>query len=274
MARRRWQVWARVALVAAAGAAVILAQACGGGSAGVDATPTAKPLPASAPGDATPAPGELIAPPGGGAPGQLFGIGGATEEFAGFLGISQEQLEADLSAEGATPGSVAEAHGRTREELKSFFIEQVQTSLDEAVAAGTMSQEQADSLAEDLASRIDDIIEGNMRAGGAPGQLFGIGGATEEFAGFLGISQEQLEADLSAEGATPGSVAEAHGRTREELKSFFIEQMQTSLDEAVAAGSMSKEDADSMIEDLASRIDDIIDGNASFGPPGQPPAGP
>lgn len=167
MARRRWQVWARIALVAAAGAAVILAQACGGGSAGVDATPTAKPLPASAPGDGTPGPGELAGPPGGGAPGQFFGIGGATEEFAEFLGISLEQLEADLGAEGATPGSVAEAYGRTRDELKSFFTEQMQTSLDEAVAAGTMSQEEADSMMEDLASRIDDIIDGNASFGPA-----------------------------------------------------------------------------------------------------------
>jgi hypothetical protein len=112
-------------------------------------------------------------------------------------------------------------------------------------------------------------------AGPPPGQGLFIGGATEEFAAFLGIPLEQLESELSAEGATPASVAEAHGRTREELKTFFMEQLQAQMSEAVAAGTMSQEDADNMIERLASSIDDIIDANMpSGGPSGPAPVGP
>ena len=104
--------------------------------------------------------------PGAGPPGQELFVGGTSEEFAAFLGISQEQLESELAAEGATPASVAEAHGRTREELKTFFIEQTQAQFSEAVAVGTMSQEDADNQFEGLASRIDDIIDGEMPSGG------------------------------------------------------------------------------------------------------------
>jgi hypothetical protein len=106
--------------------------------------------------------------PGAGAPGMMPFIGGASEEFAAFLGISLEQLESELSAEGATPASVAEAHGRTREELKTFFIEQMRAQFSEAVAAGTMSQEDADNMIERSASRIDDIIDGKMPSRGPP----------------------------------------------------------------------------------------------------------
>jgi hypothetical protein len=151
----KWQACVGIAFVAAIGAVVMLAQACGGGSAGEDVTPTAT---STADGGA---PDTADITPGAGPPGPALLVGCASEEFAAFLGISLEQLEPELSAQGARPPSVAEARGRTREELKTFFVEQVQTNLSEAVADGTMPQEDADNMFEGLASRIDDIIEMN-----------------------------------------------------------------------------------------------------------------
>jgi predicted XRE-type DNA-binding protein len=187
MARRGWQVCACMVFVATVVSVTMLAQACGGGSAGVDATPTATTLSTSTAGSGTPVPRPSVRPGGGGAPGMpdmtpgagppditpgagLPGqgpfIGGASEEFAAFLSISLEQLKSELGAEGATPASVAEAHGRTREELKTFFMEQLQAQISDAVAAGTMSQADADTMLERQASRIDDIIDGKMPSGG------------------------------------------------------------------------------------------------------------
>jgi hypothetical protein len=286
--KRRWQVRALIAFVAAVAAVVILAQACGGGSADEDARPTATSSAGSE--TAVPRQGGALGDmpdvtPGAGPPGLSLFIGGASEEFAAFLGIALEQLEAELDVEGATPASVAEAHGRTREELRAFFMEELRANLDEAVAAGTMSQEDADNMLERQASLIDDIIDGNAPFRGAPGAgditpgagppglgLF-MGGASEEFAAFLGIPLEQLEAELDAEGATPASVAEAHGRTREKLKAFFMEELQANLDEAVAVGTMSQEDADNMFERQASLIDDIIEGKMPSGGPWPPSNG-
>jgi len=177
--KRGWQVCAAIALVAAMGGIVILAQACGG-SGGESATPTAATSPTLTAGSETPFPRPGIRPgdggtpgmpgmtPGAGPPGMMPFVGGASEEFAAFLGISFEQLESELSTEGATPASVAETHGRTRKELKTFFTEQVQAQFSEAVAAGTMSQEDADNMVERSASRIDDIIDGKMPSGGPP----------------------------------------------------------------------------------------------------------
>jgi hypothetical protein len=281
---RRWQAAVAIAAVAAMGVVLILAQACGGGAAGEDVAPTATSPATSTAVGGFPGIGEMT--PGAGPPGDMLFIGGASEELAAFLGISLEQLQSELDAEGATPASVAEAHGRTREELKTFFTEQQQAQLSDAVAAGTMSQEDADNTMASFASRIDDIIDGNVLYGGGaggmasvtpgagpPGAMPFIGGASEEFAAFLGIPLDQLQSELGAEGATPASVAEAHGRSREELKTFFIEQLQAQLSEAVSAGTMSQEDADNMMEGLESGIDGIIDGEMQFGGPGAPPAG-
>lgn len=152
----------------------MLAQACGGGSAGEDVTPTVTSTVGSETAD--PRQGGALGDmpdvtPGAGPFGLGLFIGGASEEFAAFLGIPLEQLESELNAEGATPASVAEAHDRTREELEAFFMEQLEAQASEAVAAGTMSQEDADSMLEREASRIDDIVDGKVpsaRPEGAP----------------------------------------------------------------------------------------------------------
>jgi hypothetical protein len=273
-----------IACIAALAVIVPLAQACGGGSASENASPTATSppaatsSPAAAAGSETPLPG-LGFTPGAGAPGFGLFIGGASEEVAAFLGISLDQLESELSAEGATPASVAEAHGRTREELKTFFTEQQEAQLSDAVAAGTMSQEDADQTLEDFASRIDDMIDGNVPVGGGPGaggfgpggQGLFIGGASEELAAFLGISLDQLETELGAEGATPATVAEAHDRTRDELTTFFTEQIEARVLEAVVAGTISPDEGDAMIERLTSNIDAIIDRSMPSGGPGFAP---
>jgi hypothetical protein len=250
-----------VALVA------VLAQACGGGdSEGEDASPTATSTPAAA-ASGTPAQGFSFSD-GEGPGGQLFFGIGASEELAEFLGISQEQLESELSAEGATSASVAEAHDKTRDELKAFYTERQRAQVDEAVAAGRMTQEDADQALDAFASRLDDMIDGVMPLGGGPGfSVVGpdgggliIGGPSEELAEFLGISLDQLESELSAEDATPASVAEAHGRTRDELKTFYTEQIEAQIIEEVVAGRLSPEEGDAMIERLTSNIDAMIDG--------------
>jgi len=280
VAKRNWRVLACIAGVAAIAALAILAQACGGGSASEDASPTATSPAAAAARSVTPGAGPSFTF-GAGPDGQASIFGGASEELATFLGVSTEQLQSELDAEGATLAGVAEAHDRTRDELKIFFTEQQQAQLDDAVAAGTMSQEDADRMLDDFASRIDDMIDGNMSFGGGPGAggfaaggpgrgLF-IGGPSEELAAFLDIPLQQLESELSADGATPASVAEAHGRTRDELKTFYTEQLQTQLLDEVAAGTISVEEADSMTERVVATIDDIIDGRMPSGGPGLAP---
>jgi hypothetical protein len=266
--KRGRRVLGCITCIAALVAIITLAQACGGGSAEEGVSPTATSSPSAAAGSETPLPG-LSFTPGAGMPGRRVFVGGASEEFATFLGISLDQLESELSAEGATPASVAEAHGRTRDELKTFFTEQQQAQLNDAVAAGTMSQADADQRLADFASRIDDIIDGNVSFGGGPGaggfvvggpgQDLSIGGPSEELATFLGMSLDQLESELSAEGATPASVAEAHGRTRDELKTFYTDQIEAQVLDAVVAGTMSPDEGDAMIERLTSNIDAIID---------------
>ena len=47
-----------------------------------------------------------------------MGLADAPQKFADFLGITLDQLKAELQADGATIANVAEAHGKSRDQLK------------------------------------------------------------------------------------------------------------------------------------------------------------
>ena len=93
----------------------------------------------------------------------MFGSG-----LADFLGISQDQLHTELQADGATLATVAQAHGKTRDDLKAFLTDQLTKNTQQAVTDGRMTQDQANTMLQDISSRVDQMIDGNMRFGGPP----------------------------------------------------------------------------------------------------------
>jgi predicted XRE-type DNA-binding protein len=188
--RQSWRKRVATALLIVVGGVAVVAQACGGGSTATKATPTAKPLPSRSaqgtprfrggtpPADFTPLAGAGNGTFPGGTPpadftppagiGDRALLGGFDPALAQFFGISEEQLQSELAAEGATIGTVAEAHGKTRDELKDFLIQQIRTNADQAVADGRMTQDQADTMVQNSSSRVDDMIDGKIPSAGRP----------------------------------------------------------------------------------------------------------
>ena len=96
-----------------------------------------------------------------------------------FLGISQDQLQSELSADGATMATVAQAHGKSRDDLKTFLTDsRSRSNADQAVANEQMTQDQADQMVQNTTSSLDNMIDGNgfrgfgrpPGAGGTPGR--------------------------------------------------------------------------------------------------------
>jgi hypothetical protein len=178
---------------------------------------------------------------------------------------------------------VAQKLGVDTPRLEQAIEDARNEEVDQRVAAGDLTQEQADRLKQ----RLDDLPAGvfggafgfELRGGadfafkfaeGGPGFAICAGLDSESLAGFLGISAEQLREELSADGATPATVAEAHGKSRDDLKAFIEGEAQTKLDEAVANGGLTQERADEILANLRERIDDLIDSEgAPFGKPGR-----
>jgi polyhydroxyalkanoate synthesis regulator phasin len=170
---------------------------------------------------------------------------------------------------------VAQKLGVDTPRLEQAIEDARNEEIDERVADGDLTQEQADRLKE----RLDNLPAGafglGIRGGGefafrfahaGPGFAICAGLDGESLAEFLGITTEQLREDLRADGATLATVAEAHGKSRDELKAFIEGEAQTRLDEAVAEGNITQERADEILANLRERIDEVID---SEGKPGR-----
>lgn len=62
-------------------------------------------------------------------------------------------------ATGATLAGIAEKHGKTRDQLKSFIVDHAMAEVNTAVSNSDLSQKQADDVISMLQQRIGQIID-------------------------------------------------------------------------------------------------------------------
>jgi hypothetical protein len=211
--------------------------------------------------------------------------------LAGALAVVVVGAGAVMAQEGSSGGStsfldrVAEKLGVERAELDQAIDEARSDELDEAVADGDITQEQADKLRRRFESGSGDDAPFLLpRRHGQPdgdGDGFrfdfqlpdgedesfrfglpfgpGLGNLDDEFAEFLGITTEELHDELRADDATIASVAEAHGKSRDEVKAFAVAKVEEKLDEAVANGDLPQAVADMILSGADMAIDAAID---------------
>jgi polyhydroxyalkanoate synthesis regulator phasin len=84
-------------------------------------------------------------------------------DVAGVLGVSADQLKADLKA-GQSLSDVAKANGKSDQDVIDGVTAAVKARLDAQVAAGTLTQAQADALLERATVRIERVITVPMPA--------------------------------------------------------------------------------------------------------------
>jgi ABC-type transporter Mla subunit MlaD len=84
--------------------------------------------------------------------------------IASELGMSTDELRDELAA-GATLSDVIAAHGSTVDEIVTALVTEAEGELDEAVANGSLTQEQADQILANLPERLTQMIESGMPGG-------------------------------------------------------------------------------------------------------------
>lgn len=152
--------------------------------------------------------------------------------------------------------------------------------IDARVQSGELTQAQADQLRQQVESAPDDAFVGPGFGRHGRGMGTGMGVDDQALAGFLGMTADQLRTELQASGATLASVAEAHGKSRDALKSFLTDQFKARLDQEVADGRHTQAEADARLAQFTANLDQFIDGSMPLGgrgfggPFGQPPAAP
>ena len=99
---------------------------------------------------------------GGGHGGPRGGMHGATRaEIATFLRIDEATLQTEMAA-GKSLATIATDHGKTRDQLKAFLTAELTTSLAERVAAGKLTQAEADAKLTEEVAELDARIDGTF----------------------------------------------------------------------------------------------------------------
>ena len=144
-------------------------------------------------------------------------------------------------------------------ELSDALKQALKNSVDEARDDGRLTQEQADELKERIDANDYPLLFGHGGHGGPGG--FGRHGHFEFLAAaasFLGLTEAELREELQDK--TLADIAKEQGKTAAGLVQHLVATQTERIDEAVADGKLSEEQAAELKADLAERMEALVDG--------------
>jgi hypothetical protein len=151
---------------------------------------------------------------------------------ATYLGLTPMELKQRLAA-GKSLAEIATAQGKSVEGLKQAILDGAKADLDQAVADGAISAEEAATMLSKLREGIDDVVNGKGEVGvrvevkRAGADLF-----RSTAADYLGLSTDQLTEELQA-GKSLAEIASAHGKSVSGLKQKLVDAATAEIEKAV-----------------------------------------
>jgi polyhydroxyalkanoate synthesis regulator phasin len=129
----------------------------------------------------------------------------------------------------------------------------VQDALSGLVDDGTITQDQADAVEDALADARPEHPFGHG------GFLFGPGGDFSTLADSLGIDEDELRSELS-DGKTIADIAEEQGVDVQDVIDDIVAAQRERLDEAVADGDLTQDEADEILANAEERVTAFVNG--------------
>ncbi len=190
---------------------------------------------------------------------------GAGAAIAETSGVFDPKAEHD-----AFEAAVAKNLGVTTQKLAGAYKAAALERLAAAVAAGTITEEQAT----EMRSRIESgTFPGPGGMMGGPDIHGPRAGHLNAAADYLGLDVATLVTKLQA-GQSLADIAKAQGKSVDGLKQTLIADAKKELDQAVKDGRITAAQRDEALSGIESRIDDMVNrtgppdhGGPGFGPP-------
>ena len=204
-------------------------------------------------------------------------IAGGTAAVAAVLGGGAAVAATQTSPTEESDAIVADAAkqlGVSADKLDAALKQALENRVDAAVEAGTITEAQATELKERIEAGEVPLVgvgPGPGHRGGGHHGFVDFGAAAD----FLGVTEAELRSSLE-DGNTLAEVATANGQTAAGLVDALVTAAKADLDDKVEAGRLTEAQRTSILADLESRLDDVVNGEFSFGfrgGPGGPPPG-
>lgn len=197
----------------------------------------------------------------------VAGSAAALAVAGGGAAIAATQLGSPSETSKAIVDDAAGQLGIQPEKLSAALKSALEKQVDAAVASGRLTKEQGDALKARIESQDYPLLGlglGRHGFGPGPGFLPGHGDVLDTAASYLGVTEDQLRTEL-ASGKTLAQAAKDHGKTADGLVAALVAAEKKRLDDAVAAGRLTRAQADSIEAGLQQRITALVQDNAGPG---------
>ncbi len=151
--------------------------------------------------------------------------------------------------------------------LSSALKKALENQVDAAVDAGQLTKAEGDALKARIESGEIPLFGplGKLGVGPLGHSRFGFANL-DAAASYLGLSESELRSQLES-GKTLAQVARDRGKSVDGLVDALVKSAKEQLDAAVAAGKLEKSDEVSILKDLESRLEELVNGTIPGGFP-------
>ena len=154
----------------------------------------------------------------------------------------------------ATTGIALAQTDEQTERYQSGVLERLAPLVEE----GTISQDQADAIAEDFTEEFTErFAQREERRAAAEANR-------QELLDLLGVTPEEFRESLAG-GATLAEMAEQQGTTGEAVIDLLVSHAEERVAEAVENGRLTQEEADEKLVDITANITDKVNNGGGFG---------
>jgi hypothetical protein len=173
------------------------------------------------------------------------------------LGVSRGDVISHVRT-GGTLAELAEQNGSSGEELVDALVAVANEKIDAALDAGKIDEARAEELRAKAEERITTAVY-STHGGGNPGL------GNKPFRGlildttmdFLDLNQGQVVSHVRT-GGTLAELAEENGSSGPELEEALVSAVDARLQEAVANGDITTEQAEKLLERATERIGELV----------------
>jgi hypothetical protein len=186
----------------------------------------------------------------------VAGAAAALVVAGGGAAVAASKLSSPKEESQAVINDAAKQLGIEPSKLSDALKKALEDRVDAAVANGRLTKAEGDALKARIESGELPLL--------LPGAAHGFehhehGPSLDAAATYLGLTEAQLRNELES-GKTLAQIATDHGKTVDGLVNALVAVAKTKVDAAVAAGRLTRADADSLLAGLKRRITDLVNG--------------